>query len=152
MFSNELICNILNYINSNLYEEITIDSIANYFYFNRTYIMKKFKKEIGVSIINYINIKKVYNSLKYIKENKSILEIALLNGYNSQEYYSEIFKNIIGVPPLIYRKYLSYITDIDDKNINIIQNNIFEIESLLNKVQRYINNRKPINPVKKISL
>jgi YesN/AraC family two-component response regulator len=152
MFSNELICNILNYINTNLYEEITIDSIANYFYFNRTYVMKKFKKEIGVSIINYINIKKIYNSLKYIKDNKSILEIALLNGYNSQEYYSEIFKSIIGVPPLIYRKYLSFITDLDDKKINIIQNNIFEIESLLSKTQRYLNNRKPVNPIKKISL
>ena len=152
MFSNELICNILNYINTNLYEEITIDSIANYFYFNRTYVMKKFKKEIGVSIINYINIKKIYNSLKYIKDNKSILEIALLNGYNSQEYYSEIFKSIIGVPPLIYRKYLSFITNLDDKKINIIQNNIFEIESLLSKTQRYLNNRKPVNPIKKISL
>ena len=152
MFSNELICNILNYINTNLYEEITIDSIANYFYFNRTYIMKKFKKEIGISIINYINTKKIYNSLKYIKENKSILEIALLNGYNSQEYYSEIFKSIIGVHPLVYRKYLSFITNLDDKHINKIQNNIFEIESLLSKVQKYLNNRKPSNPIKKISL
>lgn len=77
MFSNELVCNILDYIDKNMDVEIKIDTLANIFYYNRTYIMKKFKKELGISIISYINIKKIYNSLKYFKDNKSILEIAL---------------------------------------------------------------------------
>ncbi len=52
MFSNELICDILDYIHKNIDDEIKIDMIANNFYFNRTYIMKKFKKELDISIIN----------------------------------------------------------------------------------------------------
>ena len=152
MFSNELVCNILSYINANINDEITIDSLSNRFYFNRTYIMKRFKKELGISIVNYINILRIYNSLKYLKEDKKILEIALLNGFNSQEYYTEIFRNIIGVNPLSYKKYINYITKLDNKSINIIENNLIKVESKLQEIEIYMNNRKPIITVKKLSL
>ena len=152
MFSNELVCNIITYINSNINDEITIDSLSNKFYFNRTYIMKRFKKELGISIVNYINMLRIYNSLKYIKEDKKILEIALHNGFNSQEYYTEIFRNIIGVNPLTYKKYINYISKLDNNSIDIIEKNIISIESKLKEIDSYINNKKPITPVKKLSL
>ncbi len=152
MFSNELICDILDYIHKNIDDEIKIDMIANNFYFNRTYIMKKFKKELDISIINYINIMRIYNSLKYYKDDKSILEIALKNGFNSQEYYSEMFKNILGVSPLIYKKYIKYIYDINDNDMSIIQSKLIEIESIMNKINKYKSNRKPKEIVKNLSL
>ena len=152
MFSNELVCNIIDYINRNLFEEIKIDDIARVMYFNRTYIMKKFKRELGISIINYINIVKIYNSLKYLKYDKSILEIALKNGYNSQEYYSEMFKIVLGVSPITYKKYINYTKHINKKQIHIIEENINNIELLLSKIDKYINNRKPQSTTKKLSL
>ena len=152
MFSNELVCNIIDYINRNLYEEIKIEDIARTMYFNRTYIMKKFKKEIGVSIINYINIVKIYNSLKYLKYNKSILEVALTNGFNSQEYYSEIFKSILGVPPIAYKKYITYTSKINKKYSLTIEKNIIKTEELITKVQKYMDQRKPQYSTKKLSL
>ncbi len=152
MFSNELICNIIDYINNHLYEEIRIDDLTRLFYFNRTYIMKRFKKELGISIVNYINTLRIYNSLKYLKYDKSILEIALLNGYNSQEYYCEIFKNIIGVPPLTYKKYTNYIVHLNTNTIKVIQDNLINIETFLSKIQKYLNNRKPKETIKKLSI
>ena len=152
MFSNELICNILDYIDKNMDVEIKIDTLANIFYFNRTYIMKKFKKELGISIINYINIKKIYNSLKYFKDNKSILEIALRSGFNSQEYYTEMFRNILNVSPLTYKKYINYIVKLDIKEIETIQKKLIEIEILLNSITKYQTNRKPRAMVKTLSL
>ncbi len=152
MFSNELVCNILSYINANINDEITIDSLSNKFYFNRTYIMKRFKKELSISIVNYINIVRIYNSLKYLKEDKKILEVALLNGFNSQEYYTEIFRNVIGVNPLSYKKYINYIAKLDNKSIKIIENNLIKVESKLKEIEIYMNNRKPIVTVKKLSL
>lgn len=152
MFSNELICSILDYINKNIYVEIKIDTLANHFYFNRTYIMKKFKKELGISIINYINILKIYNSLKYFKDNKNILEIALKSGFNSQEYYTEIFKKTIGVSPLIYKKYINYIVKLDKNEIEIIQKKLIEIDLMLNSISKYLANRKPRSTRKSLSL
>ena len=51
MHSNELICNILFYIDNNINNIITIDDLANEFYYNKFYIMKLFKKELNISIV-----------------------------------------------------------------------------------------------------
>lgn len=153
MFSNELICNVLDYINQNIFEEIKIDAISKQFHYDKTYIMKRFKKELGISIINYSNIIRIYNSLKYFKDNKSILEIALKSGFNSQEYYNEMFKNTLGVSPLIYKKYIKYISEINNDDLEIINNKLLEVEMILNRVNKYKNNRKPKTTVmvKKLS-
>lgn len=142
MFSNDLICNIIEYLNNNINKEITIDELSTLFYFNKTYIMKKFKKELNISIHEYINTIRIYNSLPYFKEDNYILNIAFKNGFNSLEYYSEIFKKNIGVSPNIYKKYLSY-KNITDKEEEKILNNICRISSIKSNTLNYLNHRKP---------
>lgn len=142
MFSNDLICNIIEYLNNNINKEITIDELSTLFYFNKTYIMKKFKKELNISIHEYINTIRIYNSLSYFKEDNYILNIAFRNGFNSLEYYSEIFKKNMGVSPNIYKKYLSY-KNITDKEEEKILNNICRISSIKSKTLNYLNHRKP---------
>ena len=84
MYSNKLICDILFYIDKNINNKINIQDIADIFFFNRFYIMKLFKKELGISINNYINLKRILNSLSDIKNtDDSYLTIALNNGFNS---------------------------------------------------------------------
>jgi len=142
MFSNDLICNIIEYLNNNINKEITIDELSTLFYFNKTYIMKKFKKELNISIHEYINTIRIYNSLPYFKEDNYILNIAFRNGFNSLEYYSEIFKKNMGVSPNIYKMYLSY-KNITDKEEEKILNNICRISSIKSKTLNYLNHRKP---------
>lgn len=142
MFLNDLICNIIEYLNNNINKEITIDELSTLFYFNKTYIMKKFKKELNISIHEYINTIRIYNSLPYFKEDNYILNIAFRNGFNSLEYYSEIFKKNMGVSPNIYKKYLSY-KNITDKEEEKILNNICRISSIKSKTLNYLNHRKP---------
>ena len=55
MFSNDLIIQILIYIENNLYKKISIDELSITFHYNKDYIMRLFKKEIGYTIIDYIN-------------------------------------------------------------------------------------------------
>ena len=88
MFSNELIIKILKYIDNNMYKKISIDDLANYFHYNKDYIMRLFKKEIGYTITNYINSKRIYNSLKsFIYKDLSILNISINYGFYYQAYY-----------------------------------------------------------------
>ena len=61
MYSNELICKILNYIDDNLYKRITMDEISSIFYFNKDYLMRIFKKELDITIMDYINKRRIYN-------------------------------------------------------------------------------------------
>ena len=153
MFSNDLVCNIIEYLNKNINKEITIDELSRLFYFNKTYIMKRFKKELKISIHDYINTIRIYNSLSYFKDDNYILSIAFKNGFNSLEYFSEIFKKYIGVSPSIYKKYLNH-KNITDKQQEQILNSLSKIIKIKTYTYNYLNHRKPAtnNYVKKITL
>ena len=142
MFSNELVCNIIEYLNNNINKEITIDELSMLFYFDKTYIMKKFKKELNISIHQYINTIRIYNSLPYFVEDNYILSIAYNNGFNSLEYFSEIFKNTMGVSPKIYRNYLNH-KNISEENLDKIMVNISRISDIKSSALIYLNHRKP---------
>ena len=108
MRSNELIFKILVYIDNNIFTKITLDGLAHTFHYNKYYIVKLFKKEIGYTLIDYINKLKIYYSLKLLNNSDySILKIAIDNGFYSLEYYSETFKKEIGVSPKKYQKMLA---------------------------------------------
>ncbi|MBR4262318.1 MAG: helix-turn-helix transcriptional regulator [Bacilli bacterium] len=153
MFSNELVCNILDYINKNINKEITIDELSNIFYYDKTYIMKRFKKELSITIFDYINSMRVFNSLTLYSFDNYIIYIAFKSGFNSLEYYSEMFKKIMGVSPSIYRKYVNRDISIKDKEIDLILYNIVKLNRIKKMTDKYLNNRKPsIIMVKKIAL
>lgn len=143
MYTNKLICEILKYINNNINKDITIHELANLFYYNKTYIMKRFKKEIGISIHNYINKMRIHQSLLDFKTDDFILKIAIKHGFNSLEYFSETFKKIIGVNPTTYKKYIINRNNINEVEEEIILNSITELYSLKNQINFYLKNQKP---------
>ena len=139
IYSNELVCNILKYINININTEITIINLSNIFSYDKTYIMKKFKREL--------------NSLNGYKSNTTILRIALLNGYNSIEYYSEIFRNLVGVSPRVYKRFITPLNNLNEEETNTIRNSISNLINIENKIQKYLSNQKPKElPVRKLSI
>lgn len=142
MYSNDLIVNILKYIDENLYSKISIEELSYKFFFNKDYIMRLFKKETGMTIINYINKKRIYNSLVSLRETSdSILKIGLLYGYTSLEYYSETFNNVLGVSPKIYRN-LYIRKQIKEIDIETIRINIANLTYELRKIDAYKENIK----------
>ena len=152
MYSNELVVKILNYIDDNLYKRITMDEISSIFYFNKDYLMRIFKKELDITIMDYINKRRIYNSLDLLKNSDDlIIKIALNSGYSSLEYYSETFTKILGVSPLTYRKFTRVNSQISDEELNIIRENLPEISLLLKRIDIYKNNIKR-SEVKKIGL
>jgi len=106
--------------------------------------MKLFKREIGVSIVNYINYIRIYNCLNEIRDsNYSMLRIGLNNGFYSLEYFSEMFKSVMGVSPSIYKQFLNDRGVVDDKKrINIISNVVF-LRELVSKKKMYLDREKP---------
>ncbi|HIU12337.1 MAG TPA: helix-turn-helix transcriptional regulator [Candidatus Onthocola stercorigallinarum] len=135
----EVIYKILKFIDSNINQKIDIDHLSKHFYINRYYLMKLFKREMGLTINNYINSLRIYNSLKDIKD-KSILNVALKNGFYSQEYYSETFKKIMGVKPITYKKYINYDRSVSYKEIDIILNSLINLKDIVNKKENYLHN------------
>ena len=153
MFSNDLVIKILNYIDNNLYKKISIDELSNAFHYNKDYIMRLFKREIGYTITNYINRKRIYNSLQaFIYSDLSILNISINYGFYSQEYYCEIFHRVIGVSPTTYYRFVNYRNTININDTNTIQKNISILDYDFRKINTYINNVPPKSTVKVLSI
>lgn len=153
MFSNGLVIKILNYIDNNLYKKISIEELSDLFHYNKDYIMRLFKREIGYTITNYINCKRIYNSLhSFIYNDISILNISINYGFYSQEYYSEIFHKIIGVSPTTYNKFINYRSFVSIKDTNTIQKRIAKLDYDFRRINTYINNVPPKSTIKVLSI
>ena len=135
---NKIVLEVLSIIDNNLYEELTIDIIASTLCYDKFYIMKTFKKELGISIVTYINYLKVLRSLSFYSNDDHILKIALCNGFNSLEYYSEIFKTFLGVSPITYKKYINGET-LSIEDMELLRNSIQGIYAYNNFISNYRN-------------
>ncbi len=137
-----VVTDILDYIDTNLMEDINIQDIAGTFYFNRHYLMKMFKRTTGITIIQYVNYQKVINSMNALANTDDrILKIALDNGFHSQEYYSEMFEKIVGISPNNFRKNgyspISFNdggNDMEETKLERIQRHIADLKKLREEV------------------
>ncbi len=126
-----IVLNIIDYLDANLTEEITIDNIVGKFYFNRFYLMKLFKKVTGLTIFEYVNQKKIKSSLNdIVNTDDKILKIALNHGFNSQEYYSETFTRVLGISPTEFRKQ----APIDPNNLNMKDDKMTRLEQIQSEI------------------
>lgn len=130
-------------MDTNWCNKLSINDLENRFYYNRYYIMKLFKREIGVTIFDYVNNFKIYKSVNEIAiSNNSMITIAINCGFNSLEYFSETFKNIVGVSPSNYKKILNREAIFNIDKYDEVTQNIIKIKNLINKVNVYKNNIK----------
>ena len=69
-----------------------MDELSNQFYFNKDYIMRLFKKEIHTTISDYINKKRIFQSLPDLQlTTNSILSIGLKHGFTSLDTILKYF-------------------------------------------------------------
>lgn len=102
---NKQISRIIGYINSEYAGDITLESLADYFGLNATYLSRIFKKQTGFNFSAYLNnlrISKAVNIL--ISTDYNITETALQVGFRSSNHFCKIFKKIMGTSPLAYKK------------------------------------------------
>lgn len=87
---------------------ISIDTICEYLNINKSYFCKKFKNETGYTFCNFLNKLRVEKSKVLLRNlDMSLLDIAISVGFNSQNYYTVVFKKINGFTPLEYRHRIS---------------------------------------------
>lgn len=93
------------YIDTHLHEPISLGDLANCCGLCRRTVSIKFKKETGYALPDYIHREKSKEA-KYLLENTeyTIAEISAFLQYNSQSYFSKIFREIVGVTPQQFRE------------------------------------------------
>lgn len=103
---DENIDNILNYINTNLNSDLSLDKLSDKFYMSKYYLMHKFKKYTGYTIYNYIMQKRIIMANNLIKGGKPITEACFECGFGDYSSFLKAFKKIFGTSPKQYYKAL----------------------------------------------
>lgn len=95
---------ILRYIKKN-FKNLTLDSIAEHFYFHPVYMSSFIKKSFGKNLQD-IQIEMRLEHAKKLLENtdNSIEQIIIETGYNNKSHFYKLFKKKNGVTPNQYRK------------------------------------------------
>ena len=102
---NILIDKIVDYLEKNYAQEITLDTLAKRFYISKYEISRMFTKNVGISFIEYLTRVRIENSKKLLLDTSlSITQISELAGFNSSSNFARVFKKITGVAPVQYRK------------------------------------------------
>lgn len=103
--------NVIQYIDSHVYETITLGDLCDLCNYSKSYVSRNFKKHVGQSISQYILYSKIEESkLLLTYTHKSSKEIASLLCFTHQSHYIANFKGLNSITPREYRK-LHGITD-----------------------------------------
>lgn len=96
---------IFSYIETHYNEEINANTLAKLTYVTESYFCRFFKKQTGLTVASYLSelrIKKACNLLE--KTDLGISAIAEMVGFEDANYFTRLFKRIIGIAPSAYRK------------------------------------------------
>ena len=99
-----LIDRVIRYINRNYTKNITLDEICENFLCSRSHISHSFKQSTGQSFRKYLTSLRLKTAKSLLTHsNLGITEIAFSVGFNDSNYFSNVFKSIVGMSPRMYR-------------------------------------------------
>ena len=91
------------YVREHLSEPITIDALAHHVHYSRTYITVQFKAATGMSIMDYVEKKRMERARELLeKRDRTVTQIAEDVGYSSLQYFSRRFRKVMGCAPSRY--------------------------------------------------
>lgn len=92
--SNPAVANIMKYINDHLSEDtLSVDTIAQAAFLNRSYLMHLFKAETGYTIGKYITEKRLFLARGYISSGLSVTEACYLSGFKNYTSFYYAYRN-----------------------------------------------------------
>ena len=90
---------LLKYINRNLSENLSIDQLANRFFFSKYHMMRKFKNETGYTIHNYITSKRLLMARSLINQGMPVMKAAQASGFHDYTTFVRAYKKQFGKAP-----------------------------------------------------
>jgi len=102
--ANESFDEILNYLSINYDQSITLEILQKEFKVNKFSLQKNFKKNIGLTPLEYLTAIRIENSKKLFYTDTPLVEIALESGFYDQSHFTHSFKKYVGVTPGNYKR------------------------------------------------
>lgn len=99
---------VLAYIQENLAEAMTIQTIADTFFMSKYHLCHIFKEATGFSLMDYVINCRILKARSLLREGVRVQEVGEAIGFRNNEHFIRTFKKLTGTPPkkyaLLYRE------------------------------------------------
>ncbi len=96
---NELINGIIEYLNRNLDKKLSLDETAKRFFISKYYLCRLFRKHTGVSVLAYLNSKRIVMAQHLISSGEPPTAVAYAVGFRDYSSFYRAYVKEIGKPP-----------------------------------------------------
>ncbi|NML56135.1 helix-turn-helix domain-containing protein [Chryseobacterium cheonjiense] len=93
----------VDYIRKNLHQKLSIESIAKMAYVSKSNFFRMFKDELGTSPNEFILQERISRAKELLRNRSSIKETAYQTGFSDTNYFTRVFKQLVGVTPKSYQ-------------------------------------------------
>lgn len=101
---NEQILNLCRYMEEHFYENITLDELLSMTSFGKSYLLRSFTKQVGVSPYRYLQTIRLSRAKKFLEQGIAPIDAAARAGFADQSHFTNFFKEFIGLTPKQYQR------------------------------------------------
>ena len=106
---NYIIWDIIGYLEANFRKKLSLGFVAEEHYVSASYLSRLFEKETNMNSVEYLTMIRIDYAKKMLQTSQlKIYEIASLSGFTDVNYFTKVFKRVIGSTPLEYRNNCGY--------------------------------------------
>ncbi len=99
-----IISQSIHFIEDNLNDKLELETVAASLHYSKFHLHRMFTKTVGLTIHEYAQRRRLSEAAKLLVfSKKSINEIALISGYQSQQAFTSIFKAMYKTTPAEFR-------------------------------------------------
>lgn len=88
-----------DYIKLHYMEDISVENIAATLNIDRRYLLRLFKKEFGITIVNFIIRTRLDAAYEFLRSGIPVNKAAVMCGYSDAYNFSKMFKKYHGISP-----------------------------------------------------
>lgn len=98
-----LIRSVIQHIGLNLYSALKVKDLSKAFFVSESTLCSRFKKETGISVIEYIHKRKISEAKLLLRAGLPPTEVAASLYYYDYAHFSHTFKKITGITPKAFQ-------------------------------------------------
>ncbi len=96
---DDLVKKTIRYINENLSEKLSLETIAGVLYCSKVSLNRKFREIMGCTVWEYVVRRRIFNARQSMLLGKNITDAYLRSGFCDYSSFFRAYKKIIGISP-----------------------------------------------------
>ncbi len=102
--NTDTVQSILRYCSENYQQDLTLESVAAELHISKYHISHLFSQKIRIGFSDFINMLRVQEACRQLKQGAGITQASVQAGFNSIRSFNRVFLKQTGMTPLKYQK------------------------------------------------